>query len=747
MKIISLMTTVALITLSVNSSGQTTWTISSPGDRVKATVQLADLGGTADYPSGVRLYYTVSAGGPTAYAEALQWSPMGLVRSDQDFVDGLSFVSEGTLTTIDSTYTMVTGKRSVCRNYCNEKTLVFQAATGSDKIEIVLRAYDDGFAFRYRFPETNATSLTMTSEATGFRPPAGSIMWMLAYNTTADTYAPAYEDLWNRNIEAGSGIGPTAKPSDSTWCMPALYKTPGGCWALLWETDVTPSYCNCRLSKASQLVYRILFPNANEVKGIGAATPSWALPWTMPWRLVITGTSPGVILESTLSTDCASSSTIDDVSWIHPGRSSWSWWSANTSPRSYNQLKTFVDLAQEMTWEYSIADANWNLMTGGTWQELVTYAAVKNVGINLWYNSGGAINDISEGPRDRIYDSVARDTEFNTISAAGVKGVKIDFWLSDKQNIVKFYCDVLRDAAKYHLLVNPHGSTIPRGWQRTYPNLITAEAIRGAENYIWFKDDPARLPWQNTIVPFTRNAVASMDWTPVTFTNNTYAHLTTYAHELALSVVFESGIQHFADRVSGYSTSTISAGAIAFLKQVPAAWDDTKYLLGYPGSFVVLARRKGFDWYIGGITGDTARSVTVPLPFLTAGSSYQMTRIADGTSSTTFGEMLDTVASTGSIEVSMPLHGGFVARLVDLSPAAIGRASVVPRVRPLASGNFLVSGESFALPGYAGKPVLISIYSLNGSLLKNAMVDKRVIRLKKELLLPVCAYIIRAREP
>jgi alpha-glucosidase len=525
--------------------------------------------------------------------------------------------------------------------------------------------------------------------------------------------------------------------------MPALYKTQGGFWALLWETDVTPSYCNSRLSKASQLVYRIQFPNANEVKNIGAATPTWTLPWTMPWRIVITGTSPGTILESTLSTDLAAPSTIDDLSWIRPGRSSWSWWSANTSPRSYNQLKTFVDLAQQMTWEYSLADANWNLMTGGTWQELVTYAAEKNVGINLWYNSGGELNEIADGPRDRIYDSSARNTEFSTISAAGVKGVKIDFWLSDKQNIVKFYCDVFRDAAKYHLLVNPHGSTIPRGWQRTYPNLITAEAIRGAENYIWFKDDPARLPWQNTIVPFTRNAVASMDWTPVTFTNNTYPHLTTYAHELALSVVFESGIQHFADRVSGYTTSTISAAAIAFLQQVPTAWDDTKFLLGYPGSFVVLARRKGLDWYVGGITGDTVRSVTVPLSFLTAGSSYQMTRIADGASSTTFDELLDTVTLNGSFEVSMPLRGGFVAKIIDLNKAAINRIKVVPGMLSHGPVHFLVSGESFALPEYKGRPALISIYSLNGSLIKCAMVDKPLIRLKKDLSLPVGAYIVQ----
>ena len=182
-----------------NGTAQTSWTITSPGDNVKATVQLADLGGQADYPAGTRLYFTVSSGGPSAYSVVVEASPMGLVRSDRTFVDGLAFVSEGQQRTIDSTYTMITGKRKTCRNYCNEKMLTFQTTAGAASLQLILRAYNDGFAFRYQFPETNPASLSITSEATGFRLPASSLMWIVPYNTTADDYAPAYEDVWERN--------------------------------------------------------------------------------------------------------------------------------------------------------------------------------------------------------------------------------------------------------------------------------------------------------------------------------------------------------------------------------------------------------------------------------------------------------------------------------------------------------------------------------------------------------------------
>jgi hypothetical protein len=315
-----------------------------------------------------------------------------------------------------------------------------------------------------------------------------------------------------------------------------------------------------------------------------------------------------------------------------------------------------------MTWEYSLIDAGWHQMTnGGTWQDLQRYAAARSVGLLIWYNSGGAHNSVDIHPRDRMDDPARRRSEFQTISAAGIKGIKVDFFHADKPWMMQYYLDILRDAAEFHLLVNFHGATIPRGWQRTYPNLMTAEAVRGAEMYKYDGSYPTDQPRRNTIFPFTRNVIASMDYTPVTFTNHTYPHRTTYGHELALSVVFESAIQHFADRVTGYTG--LSTGPRTFLQQIPTTWDDTRFLQGAPGQWVILARRKGTTWYLGGIAGDDqTRNVTIPLAFLGQGS-HQMAVISDGTSDTTFAERSATVSSSDSLAVSIRARGGFVAKL------------------------------------------------------------------------------------
>ncbi|MBN1130373.1 MAG: glycoside hydrolase family 97 catalytic domain-containing protein, partial [Chitinispirillaceae bacterium] len=406
---------------------------------------------------------------------------------------------------------------------------------------------------------------------------------------------------------------------------------------------------------------------------------------------------------------------------------SWSWWS-NEDVTRYNNVTPFIDLAQQMGWEYSLVDVGWNQMTaagGGTWQNLVTYAAGKNVSLLFWYNSGGTNSTVNMAPRDRMSSQTTRRTEMNTISTAGVKGIKVDFFHADKQWIMKYYIDILRDAAQYKLAVNFHGCTVPRGWQRTWPNLMSMESVRGAEYYKYDGGYPARQPARNTILPFTRNAVASMDYTPVTFTNMANAHATTYGHELALSVVFESGIQHFADRVSAYNATP--ANVRNFLSGVPVAWDNTRHLLGAPGTYLVLARQKGRHWYVGGINGQgSTQSVTVPLSFLVPGVRYQMLRIADGTSNTTFGELLDTVVSTESITISMRSNGGFVARLVNIDAVAVA-PDLASRENSGRQGSMLVTAAGvITLPAeFAGKRLTVRLFDLNGKLVKTAQIQHR----------------------
>ena len=247
------------------------------------------------------------------------------------------------------------------------------------------------------------------------------------------------------------------------------------------------------------------------------------------------------ILESDLVLDLSPPARDSDWSWVKPGRAAWSWWSKSDSPKHAEQLNAFTDLAAEMGWEYALVDANWNLMQTGTIDDVVAHAKAKGVGLILWYNSGGPHNIVTEAPRDRMTTREARRAEFAKLRDWGVKGVKVDFWHSDKQDRIQQYRDVLRDAAEFHLIVDFHGCTIPRGWSREFPNLVSMEAVFGAEQYKARAEMSKNGPRHNTILPFTRNVVGSMDYTPVTFSDSKFPHTTTDAHELALAVVFEFG--------------------------------------------------------------------------------------------------------------------------------------------------------------------------------------------------------------
>jgi len=342
----------------------------SPARSVRARIELADRGGTAGLPAGSRLYYTVEVGDGAAYTTVLETSPLGIARGDQSFIDALTLAEAGRATRVDETYTMITGKRLQPRNFANQRVLGF-VNSGGGRVELELRAYDTGFAFRYRFPEVDPTLRTITEEITGFHVPTGSRAWLLAYDLPG-LYTPAYEAYWLHDVVAG-----TASPTTAGWCMPALFRTPSDHWALLMDTNVGGSYAAMHLEpQAAEGLYRVAFPEPGEANGLGGTTPSSSLPWVTPWRVVMAGSSPGAIVDSTLMTDLAEPSVIADTSWIVPGRSSWSWWSSDPSPTDYQALTTFVNLARDMTWEYTLVDAGWNTMgNGGNYTALTAYAA------------------------------------------------------------------------------------------------------------------------------------------------------------------------------------------------------------------------------------------------------------------------------------------------------------------------------------------------------------------------------------
>jgi alpha-glucosidase len=632
---------------------QASWTVTSPDGRIQMQVRLAEPDRTGAYPPGkTRLYYQVAHDRQAVLA----WSPLGISRSDQDFVDGLAFVEAGAARTIDETYTIPHGKRRTYRNHANEQTLLFRNANGA-RVELVVRAYNDGVAFRYRFPEQSQDRYTVTSEQTGFRLPPGGKVWAHPYDR-ATKYTPAYETYYVNGVDMG-----TASPIEAGWAFPVLACTADRTrWLLVTEAGLDPSYCGSRLEQnAPDGVYRIRFPEEAEGDATGQVEPSWTLPWATPWRVVIVGDSLGTIVESTLVTDVSPPSAVKDTSWIQAGRASWSWLSDHASPQDFNKLKAFVDLAVEMGWEYSLVDANWDRMRNGTIHDLAAYANSKGVALLLWYNSGGPHNHVSEKPRGLMDHREIRREEFQIIRKWGVRGVKVDFFQSDKQNMIQLYHDILQDAAEAQIMVNFHGCTLPRGWSRTYPHLMTMEAVRGAECYSFDKRFTAEAPIQNTITPFTRNVVGPMDCTPVQLADIRYPHLTTYGHELALPIVFESGWLHFADKVSSYRD--LPEVPKEFLKNVPVAWDETKFIEGDPGEYVVLARRSGQSWYVGGINGqDSGRDVAVTLPFL-GQPRYTVTVITDGDGPRNFRSETQAVTPADPLEIRLLPYGGFVAVL------------------------------------------------------------------------------------
>lgn len=616
----------------------------SPDGRISSHILMGDSG---------TLTYQVFFG-TADKVEIIEASPLGIIREDQRF-DSLKFISVKENKSVDEFYSRKTGKRQENRNHYNEISLNFENKLGS-KLDIIFRAYDDGLAFKYYFPQKDKKEYTVTGELSGFNLPEG-LAWMQPYDSST-AYAPAYE----RNYEGEMAIG-TQAPFDDGWCFPALFETKDH-WILLTEANLKDNFYGSHLSpEAENGLYTITPPEEDEAFGHGDAKAVSTLPWDMPWRVIILGDQVGDIVESNLVSHLSDPSVIADPSWVKPGRASWGWWSGYLDQTSDTpeKLKRFIDFAQVMGWEYSLIDAGWDSRKGLDLKELVDYANEREVKLLLWYNSGGPLNKVNAGPRDFMYYPEMREKEMKRISKLGIKGAKIDFFGSDKQDFMKLYIDILEDAAKHKLMVNFHGSTIPRGWSRTYPHLISYESVKGSEGYIYHADFEENAPLHNAILPFTRNVIGSMDYTPVAFSVQQVPHKTSYGHELALSVVFESGIQHFPDKPEVYLS--LPEEVISFLKQVPANWDDTKFIAGYPGDDVVIARKQEDMWFVGGINGEeNEKQIKVDFSFLEPGG-YEVQIITDGKDNKSFVSLRKEITNESSETVDVLPIGGFVMKI------------------------------------------------------------------------------------
>jgi alpha-glucosidase len=579
-------------------------------------------------------------------AEVIPKIDLGISRSDQDFLKELKFLKAGKQLLLNEQYTALHGKRSLRSNSANELILYFENPSKA-KLNLIIRAYNDGVAFRYEFPEKEG-SFVVKDELTSYTIPETTKRWMEKWNTANERL---YSVMNDGNTQQG-------------WCYPALFNSPDNvCWYLLHEADVNRTYCGSKLSNETEKShYKITFPDKRDGRGLGESLPSISLPWKSPWRVIIMG-SLADIVESTLVEDVSPASVVTKTDWIKPGVASWNYWSSNHGTQDFKIVCDFADLAAEMNWPYTLLDWEWDRMgNGGNLDDAAKYILSKGVKPLIWYNSGGPHTGVTSTPRDRMLTHENRVEEFTKLKKLGIVGVKIDFFESEKQDMIKYYLDILDDAAQFGIMIYYHGCIVPRGWSRTYPHLMTLEGVRGAE---WYNNGPeltTTAPEHNTILPFTRNVVGPMDYTPVTFTNSQNPHLTSYGHELALSVVFESGIQHFADRPDGYRG--LPDAAKSFLKEVPNAWDNTKLLEGYPGRDLIMARSKGNNWYLGGINAETReKRKTISFSFLHEGVKYKLILIADGNHDKAFNTQYLVVDKSSSVEVRLLRRGGFAASL------------------------------------------------------------------------------------
>jgi alpha-glucosidase len=460
-------------------------------------------------------------------------------------------------------------------------------------------------------------------------------------------HGPAYENLYADGVAIGSAS------EGAAWDLPAAFSS-GNAWLLVGESGLDAGFYGSRLGgRPDGRTYTFVPPLEGEGNGMGATAATSGLPWTLPWRFVVVAPDAGSMAASNLVTHLAEPVRAADTSWVRPGRVAWSWWSQMDSPRDLARQRDYVGLAADLGWEHCLVDANWDVNPEDEVAALAGYARERGVGLWLWYNSGGPHNDVTERPRDRMHESPVRRAEFAKLASWGVAGVKVDFFHSDKQDGIARYLAILDDAAEQQIMVNFHGCTIPRGWSRTWPHLMSMEGVRGAEAYLFDPAFPAAAASHHTILPFTRNAVGPMDYTPVTFSDVTHPHLTTNAHELALAVVFESGLLHLADSAETYRS--VPAPVADVLRRVPVVWDETRFLVAEPGRCVVVARRRSEHWWVAGINGlAEPRSLELDLTHL---GPARWRVLGDGGSR----DEIAVRESGGALQLLLAPRGGFLA--------------------------------------------------------------------------------------
>ena len=584
-------------------------TVSGPDSRLK--VNLSVEGGTP--------MYSVTYDGKTI----LENSPLGFIANTGDFSKEMSLVGQKA-DKISKTYAQDRIKRSVVNYAANELTVTLQNAD-KKPVDIVFRVSNNDVAFRYEIPKSGETgSMVIQEEKTGFDFPSYTTTFltpqsdaMIGWKRTKPSYEEEYTPDAPMNVRSQYGHGYT---------FPGLFRIGNDGWALVSETGVDSKYCGSRLSDATpEGLYTIAFPMPEENNGNGTSAPGIALPGVTPWRTITVGNNLKPIVETTVPWDVVEPRYETEHAYQF-GRGTWSWILWQDGSINYEDQIRYIDLAAAMGYEYVLVDNWWDTNIGHErMEELIRYAHSKKVDVFLWYSSSGYWNDIEQGPINIMDNSITRKREMKWLQKVGVKGVKIDFFGGDKQETMRLYESILSDADDHGLMVIFHGCTLPRGWERMYPNYVGSEAVLASENLIFnqhFNDNEA---FNACLHPFIRNAVGSMEFGG-TFLNKRYNRTndggtirrTTDVFQLATAVLFQNPIQNFA--LAPNNLTDAPKVALDFMKQIPTTWDETVFIDGYPGKYIVLARRHGERWYIAGINAQKEPlKLNLNLPMLSKG--------------------------------------------------------------------------------------------------------------------------------
>lgn len=623
------------------ASAQSFSALTSPDQHISVRLNAAD---------GALTYSIARDGKPVLLA-----SELGLQLAGADLGSGLSVVGTSKPQLVTDQYQMAVGKKRDITYRANEQTYSVQNAR-QQKMDIVFRVSNDGVAFRYIVAEPSLPLKKLVGERTSFVLPAGSKAWLQPMSVAQTGWSntnPAYEEHYQMEIPVG-----TRSPTDAGWVFPALFRT-GANWLAISEANMDGSFQASRLSADSAGGrYSIGNPTAPEVFTNGGLLAEVEGTLTSPWRLIALG-SLATVTNSTLGTDLAAPAVAFEPQLVRPGHASWSWALLKDDATVYDVQKQFIDYAADMRWDYTLIDADWDRKIGyDKVRQLADYGATKGVGILVWYNSSGAWNKTEYSPKSQLLTHDQRVKEFRRLREMGVKGVKIDFFAGDGQSMIAYYIDILRDAAEAGLLVNFHGATLPRGWSRTWPNLMTVEAIKGFEFTTFEQGNQDKMPTHAAMLPFARNLFDPMDFTPMVFGDiPKIKRASRNGFELATSVLYLSGIQHFAETPAGMAT--VPDYVKQFLRELPRSWDDSRLVDGYPGKYAVIARRAGDTWYIAGINAtDADKKLTLDLSFV---GNKQGLIIADGDA----GERSFSqrgIAAGKKVAVTIKPHGGFVIK-------------------------------------------------------------------------------------